>query len=394
MTTSSERFRDLDDEAILAALDGQLARAWYLNDDPVRAVDVADRVLAMAERNDLVEIVADTLVTRGSALVALGRRYEGVGAVETGQRLAAAHSFPLTENRALNNLSSLLSFSDPRAGLEAARAGLAISRRLGIRSFHLMENARESAVRLGEWDWIAGEMSAYLGEDVVALDRTSALTGTLVLLTYRGAATAGLLTEFEAIPASDDDTVKAVSRVEISAAMAFTEGRYDHARSLGVEFGGLFHQALALARLFAARCALLARDRDAAAEDLDVAEAAGQRGRAFDADRTTIKAGIAALDGRGRESLALYREALREWRELGTVWDEAMCAIDMATLLDPSDPEVSAAADSAMMILTRLGAKPFLERLELAMAVRPGSRVETSPTRTATPAEPIAETRH
>jgi hypothetical protein len=40
----------------------------------------------------------------------------------------------------------------------------------------------------------------------------------------------------------------------------------------------------------------------------------------------------------------------------------------MATLLDPSDPEVRAAAEAAREILVRLGAKPFLERLEAAMA--------------------------
>ena len=46
--------------------------------------------------------------------------------------------------------------------------------------------------------------------------------------------------------------------------------------------------------------------------------------------------------------------------------DEALCAIDMVTLLDPSDPEVSAAADAARTILTRLRATPFIERLEAA----------------------------
>jgi hypothetical protein len=48
------------------------------------------------------------------------------------------------------------------------------------------------------------------------------------------------------------------------------------------------------------------------------------------------------------------------------VWDEALCAIDMATLLDPADPEVRAAADGARSILARLGARPMLERLDVA----------------------------
>ena len=36
-------------------------------------------------------LVADTLVTRGSALCNLGRRYEGVGAIRTGIDLAQAN---------------------------------------------------------------------------------------------------------------------------------------------------------------------------------------------------------------------------------------------------------------------------------------------------------------
>ncbi len=87
---------------------------------------------------------------------------------------------------------------------------------------------------------------------------------------------------------------------------------------------------------------------------------------------------IAALDGHPAEALSLYRGALRAWRDLGLAWDEALCVIDMATLLDPTDPEVHAAADAAREILTRLGAKPFLARLEAAMQ-RHSSQVRHEP---------------
>jgi hypothetical protein len=39
----------------------------------------------------------------------------------------------------------------------------------------------------------------------------------------------------------------------------------------------------------------------------------------------------------------------------------------MATLLDPREPEVQAAATRSREILTRLRARPFLERLEAAL---------------------------
>ena len=66
--------------------------------------------------------------------------------------------------------------------------------------------------------------------------------------------------------------------------------------------------------------------------------------------------------------MALYRDALREWRDLGLVWDEALCGLDMATLLDLTDPEVRAAATAAREIMVRLEAAPFVARLDAAMA--------------------------
>ena len=88
------------------------------------------------------------------------------------------------------------------------------------------------------------------------------------------------------------------------------------------------------------------------------------------ADVLTIKAGISALEGRSSEALATYREALRAWQALGLVWDEALCAIDMATTLDAREPEVSAIVDRARETLTALGAMPMLTRLEATMSSR------------------------
>ncbi len=76
-------------------------------------------------------------------------------------------------------------------------------------------------------------------------------------------------------------------------------------------------------------------------------EASRFHGPVIETNRTTIRAGIAALEGRTAE---------------------ALCGIDMATLLDPSDPEVQTVAERSREILVRIGAKPFIERLDAAMA--------------------------
>ncbi|MEP7378045.1 MAG: hypothetical protein ABI725_00625, partial [Chloroflexota bacterium] len=51
-----------------------------------------------------------------------------------------------------------------------------------------------------------------------------------------------------------------------------------------------------------------------------------------------------------------------------SVLDEALTGVDMALLLDPSEPEVAAAIGASREILERLGAKPYLDRLEAAAA--------------------------
>jgi hypothetical protein len=90
-------------------------------------------------------------------------------------------------------------------------------------------------------------------------------------------------------------------------------------------------------------------------------------GPAISAGRAELDAGLLALDGPKPAALARYREVLQAWRDLGLAWDEAITAIDMATLLGPAEPDVIAAAQIADATFQRLGAKPFLARLRAAM---------------------------
>ncbi len=74
-------FDDLGDDPGLATLLGQLARFQMLRQvDFPAAIANADRTLAIAERLDLVEIVADTLITRGTALTSRGAPTRGSAA--------------------------------------------------------------------------------------------------------------------------------------------------------------------------------------------------------------------------------------------------------------------------------------------------------------------------
>ena len=77
-----------------------------------------------------------------------------------------------------------------------------------------------------------------------------------------------------------------------------------------------------------------------------------------------------------------YREALRGWRALGLAFDEALTVLDIAILLDPTDREMPEAADAlhaARETLTRLGADPFLARLDAARVPRPTEAIGARP---------------
>jgi len=366
---ASARFSDLASDPAVVVLDGQLARAYFLRDEYRRAVAVAERVLEAGELADLVDIVADTLVTKGSALAFLGRRYEGIALIEAGKNLAERNGLQSTVGRALNNLSSFLLEMDPRAALDAARAGLAVAGRLGVRSFNLLDNAYSAALRTGDWDWVVPKLEDALAVETDPFARSIALVDLFRMRAFRGEEAAPF-EELEGLLGNDPTPVRRALVAWARANQALVAGRLDVAVAELHTYAEGWHQGAAEAATLAARVALWSRDPIAARAELALLDATGRHGRAIDTDRLTVRAGIAALEGRPTDAQAMYREARSAWHDLGLPWDEALCAIDMATLLDPSDQEVRDAGVAAREILVRLGARPFIERLDDVQARR------------------------
>jgi hypothetical protein len=91
-----------------------------------------------------------------------------------------------------------------------------------------------------------------------------------------------------------------------------------------------------------------------------------------------LRAGLAAVEGRSREAINLFREALARWRESGLRFDLALTGLSMVHALGTDHPEVREAAAEAREILTQLGAAPLLAQLDAAEAAAPPS-AKTSP---------------
>ena len=354
----------------------------------MRAIEVADRALGAAERADLQPIVADTLVTKGSALAFVGRAIEGLGLIATGQAVAVANGLNRTALRAASNSASIERTRDPRAAFATSRMGLALARRIGARSVVVVMtgNLAGSGVRTGDWSSALAELEATLTEEVETVDRITLLEATIGIRAMRGDPVGDLLAELSAIGEPSKESVALASILHARASVAFAEGRLGDARVAWQRGAALIAEYLPTSLAAAARAALWSDDATGAAEDLAGLDRSGLHGPALEADRKTIRAGIAALEGRLVDSLALYREALRAWRDLGVAWDEALCAIDMATLLDPSEPDVRVAAEAAREILVRLEARPFIARLDAAMS-RPTAATEAAPARADATAE-------
>jgi predicted ATPase len=373
-----EEFRDLTMDPAGIAVMSQLARAYFFAEENRRSIEVADQVLEAAEHADLQAIVADTLISKGTALASLGRVIEGLGVIAAGRDLAETLGLGTTVLRASNNLAYIDGARDPRSALATSQAGLALARRLGLRGWiaGFVGNVAEFGLRTGDWAAGVAEIDAALDEEWAAPDRAFLVLNSVSIHAMRGESVAHRLAEVSAFVEASNDPQTLANDAWTRGVVAFAAGDLDTARSD-------FHRAAALVSGLApvalarsARCALWAANTSAAIEDLKAVDATGFHGSAIEADRQTVRAGIAALEGRPVEALGLYREALAAWRDVGLAWEEALCGLDMAQLLDPAEPEVRAALDGARDILVRLEAAPFVARLDAALArsMTPGLR--------------------
>ena len=74
----------------------------------------------------------------------------------------------------------------------------------------------------------------------------------------------------------------------------------------------------------------------------------GVHGPAIEASRRTMRAAIAGMEGRTSEAGAGFREAARQWRDLGLLFDLALCHLDLLAT-------IGSGASGARAARTRLG---------------------------------------
>jgi class 3 adenylate cyclase/tetratricopeptide (TPR) repeat protein len=363
-------FADLAPDPVVVALDTRLARALVETQHQDQALSVAERALEAAEHRDLVPELAYALSVKGSALCALGRLREGVAVIRAGEELARESGLKGLQLRAVLTRTYFEQETDLTGSLAGMRDGLALARKVGDRlaMLRFMNNIGYTSFVVGDWNGGLAVLEDGLAQDLDRPDRIIILSNSLIIRACRGESVADGMAELES-ETEDESSAELLAGVDdLRANAALARGQLDDARAAWLRMvTGI--AALAPQDLYqAARPALWMGDMESVRGDLAALDATGVHGRVIEARRVTLRAGIAALEGRRAEAVTLYRESLRAWRDMQLEWEEALAALDMAIVLGPAEPEVVAAGAAAREIMVRLGAQPFLERLDAALA--------------------------
>jgi hypothetical protein len=249
--------------------------------------------------------------------------------------------------------------------MTTGKAGFEDAQRLGLRPLQatLYQNAADSAIRVGEWDWAYGVVEQIMTTELELEDRSALMSVLLTIRALRGEITEAEIHAHEGALEGNADRQIGVGKRMPRLVADFASGRWDDIERRCLELlsldriGGTAHLFLA------GRVAVLRSDAAALHRVIDLHEGLHVHGQAISVERVAMRSGLAALEGRTTEAHAGYRDALERWRDLGLGWDEAMTGVEMATVLDRREPDVAEAIGRSIEILERLRARPFIDRL-------------------------------
>jgi tetratricopeptide (TPR) repeat protein len=361
---------DLAGDPDVIELEVLLARAYLSGERLDRAIEVANRVLVPAERLDLVPAICRALAVKGSALMNSGHNYEGMNTLRGVIGMAESRGLAEIAMRARIGLAAGLGHRDPFEALAMDRALLEESRRAGLRAAAIVAagNGAEAARTVGDWDWAETEVGALLASDIDREDRIWLLAQALIMGRLRGEALDDAQAEFDRVAAPV--AAQAVQQTDIrdlEAWSALLDGRLQEASRQWEATAGASPLNAPSALAMAGRARLWDGDLAGARAALEAGDATSVHGPFVEARSTALAAGIAALDDRPGEALALFGRARDQMREAQALFELALVGLDMAVLLDLAGPAVQAAIDESRQILGRLRARPLLARLEAAV---------------------------
>jgi class 3 adenylate cyclase/tetratricopeptide (TPR) repeat protein len=358
-------------------LDRHLAVQSSWDRDYERASTLVEEMLRDAELAGLPELVLEGLAVKGSILSSVRRTMEARALREFVARSAPDLGRHDLADHAASDLAMLLLDEDPAAMVDVMKPILDGDRRTGNRFKLVVDscNASEAAIRVGRWDWVVEQLGSLRDSDLAPSERAMVDAYLMMPLACRGEDVSTTLAELARLRGTSPEHAEQID--DAAASAAFVSGRIGDAARLWTGIATTTGMNAPAGSAKAARAWLWLGDLVAARAQLAALTALGIHGPVDAATKASIRAGIAALEGRPADARREYRVALSGWRDLGLPWDEALTCLDLVLLLGPDDPESAAAAERAREVFERLGAWPFLAKLDAALAGAAVSSVRT-----------------
>ncbi len=348
-------------------LGAALAALYSKRNEDEAAIAEADGALVAAERLELVPVIVDLLVTKGTSMGTVARYHEAMALVEGAARLAERHGLVPQAVRAASMRSLITMDDDPRAAFDGGVQALATARRYGFLSsaVNLVGNSAEFGLRLGEWAWAVAAIDELLEADLEPYDRVVTLAQRMTFAIMTGRASEIERTELEeAFARRPEPTSWAAADLRLWHAIATGDDK--RARDLAMEMAR--SDPLNAPALYERAAIGASRLGDLAALDVIVTEfqALGRQGRTMAATGAFIAALCTGADPSAEPEArtAVFRAAATAWRELDCDFTVAMLQLEATRVLGPATREGREAAAEARRTFDRLGAVPFLARLD------------------------------
>jgi tetratricopeptide (TPR) repeat protein len=365
----------------LAAALAQLGRARLLAGRWDSAAAAVERALTLAERLQLPEVFVEALTTKGTGLLTQGRPAEARILLEAAAARAHSEELYASALRAENNLGVVLEASDRYAEvLERAEHTLALARRRGDRRWEstLRTGSLLELWLLGRWEEafaIAAEEKPFAAGEFARAQ----LLDVARIHCERGELRAAEALIAGAGPLAESDNP------QMRAGYATAEARLLRARGRPAEALAAAERALAIrgelsivdtniktALVEAAEAALALPDLDEADRLLAIPQSLdpGELTPFLQANELRLRARLDAARGAHERVDEHFRAGAALCREFGLAFHQAVTQLEHAEWLvgrqrpDEADPLLSEARET----LERLGAKPWLDRLDAARA--------------------------